>query len=117
MRALLLLAALVATACGTARRGAPIVGEHEIEDPTVKRGQIVFYHFCHHCHPGGTQGLGPALNDKPLPEVAIDTQVREGLGAMPAFGDDVISDRELDDLVAYLFWLRDLEPRITLETD
>ncbi|MDC4226474.1 MAG: cytochrome c [Candidatus Manganitrophus sp.] len=53
--------------------------------------------------PEGEAGLGPALNNKPLPGWMIRFQVRHGLGAMPAFSEKEISDRELDDLViAYL---------------
>jgi mono/diheme cytochrome c family protein len=36
----------------------------------------------------------------------IRFQVRHGLGAMPAFSEKEIGDRELDDLVAYLKALR-----------
>jgi mono/diheme cytochrome c family protein len=61
---------------------------------------------CHQCHPGGEAGLGPAINDKPLPGFLIRLQVRNGLGAMPAFSAQEISPDDLDDLIAHLKALR-----------
>lgn len=113
----LLLALLLGASCATAQRGIPIVKEKDIDDPQIRRGQIVFHQFCHPCHPGGAGGLGFALNNKPLPEPLIEEQVRRGLGAMPSFSPEVIPDRDLEAVVEYLKWLRDLEPKIALETD
>lgn len=62
--------------------------------------------YCNGCHPNGEPGLGPGLNDKPLPGFMIRFQVRNGLGVMPAFPDEVISGEELDDLIEYLVELR-----------
>ena len=64
------------------------------------------------CHPGGEGGLGPSLNDKLLPAVAIRTQVRHGLGVMPHFPEKEIPPKELEALVAYMKALRGqrLEP-------
>lgn len=113
MKVLLLLTTLVLTACllvvagcGSARRGVPVTGAHDLDDPELRLGRRIFDAHCHQCHPGGTGGLGPALNNKPLPGFLIKFQVRRGLGAMPAFSDEEISDDELDALVAYLKWLR-----------
>ena len=94
------------TYCGTARRGVPMFEPVSIENPSVANGQKVFMSYCHSCHPGGTAGLAPAINNKPLPGFLIRYQVRHGLGMMPAFKEDVISDKELDNLVAYLKVLR-----------
>src|SRR5690349_19856420 len=71
--------------CSSARRGEPVSGRPVSSAPRVRAGQVVFYQYCNPCHPGGEGGVGPALNNKPLPEFAIRTQVRHGLGAMPAF--------------------------------
>lgn len=108
MLLLLMLSVLLAVGCGSARRGIPLVGDREPGDPQVVQGRQVFDSVCHQCHPGGAGGLGPALNDKPLPGWAIRFQVRHGLGAMPAFDEEVISDEELDAIVAYMKWLRRL---------
>jgi len=96
-----LLAALSA-ACGSGRRSEPLVGPVALTTAEQQRGELVFFHRCHKCHPGGDAGLGPALNNKPLPAAAIKLQVRSGLGAMPAFDDKLVSDADLDALVAYL---------------
>lgn len=110
MRLLLLTVWLLACACGTARRGIPVVQDEPIVDPVVRRGQIVFYRNCNPCHPGGAQGIGLALNDKPLPEAAIKAQVRLGVGQMPSFSEEELSDEDVEAVAEYLVWLRDLEP-------
>jgi mono/diheme cytochrome c family protein len=69
-------------------------------------GERLFHRFCYPCHPGGEAGLGPAINDKPLPAVAIRTQIRRGLGAMPAFSDEWLSDREVRAITADVQALR-----------
>ncbi|WDT80226.1 MAG: cytochrome c [Candidatus Manganitrophus sp.] len=56
---------------------------------TVTRGETIFMHACNQCHPKGEAGLGPALNNKPLPAFMIRFQVRHGLGAMPAFSKKI----------------------------
>jgi mono/diheme cytochrome c family protein len=96
----------VATGCGSARRGEPVQAPLELTDAELVQGRDVFMRFCNSCHPGGESGLGFALNNKPLPGFLIRFQVRNGLGAMPAFGPDLISSEELDYLVAYLVTLR-----------
>ena len=96
---------LILGAC-SARRGEPLYGPLNISDPAIAHGQQVFMRECHQCHPGGEAGLGPAINNKPLPGFLIRFQVRNGLGAMPAFSDDEISSTELDELLEYLKALR-----------
>ncbi len=103
---LVVTAALLAGGCGTARRGAPLAPAFVPADPVVARGQQVFYAQCHHCHPHGEAGLGPALNNKPLPGFLVKFQARHGLGTMPAFSQDRLPADELDALVAYLAALR-----------
>jgi mono/diheme cytochrome c family protein len=61
---------------------------------------------CDQCHPRGEAGLAPALNNKPLPAFLIKFQVRQGLGAMPSFSKDDLSDQQLDDIIRYLQALR-----------
>jgi mono/diheme cytochrome c family protein len=98
--AVIAIAVLVA-GCGTARRDEPLYGKLEL-DRSEQRGQRVFYEYCNQCHPQGEAGLGPAINNKPVPDVAIRLQVRRGIGYMPAFDESVIPDRDLDHLLAYL---------------
>jgi mono/diheme cytochrome c family protein len=93
---------LVVGACGSARRSEALQGALAIDDAGIGRGRVVFAQHCHKCHPGGEAGLGPALNDKPLPEFLMRFQVRHGLGVMPAFSEREISDADLQRLVDYL---------------
>lgn len=109
-RLLVPLLALAVAGCGSARRGLPFVGEQTPPTAKIALGERVFAANCTMCHPGGTSGIGPALNNKPLPGWAIKLQVRNGLGAMPAFSDEEISSDELDAIVHYVVWLRRLEP-------
>jgi mono/diheme cytochrome c family protein len=97
---------LLLVACGPAYRGAPLYGPLESSTPQVAQGKAVFDYHCQQCHPGGDAGLGPGINNKPLPAALIKFQVRNGLGAMPAFSEAEISDVELDALVQYLLELR-----------
>jgi mono/diheme cytochrome c family protein len=92
--------------CGTARRDAPLAGALPLDSPQVAEGRQVFMSNCYTCHPGGDAGLGPAINNKPLPGGLIKTQVRKGLGAMPAFDATRIAEPALENLVAYLQTLR-----------
>ncbi len=100
------LALLFLVACGPARRSEPLAGPLLLEDPVLVQGEQVFARHCHECHPRGEAGLGPSLNDKPLPTWLIRFQVRNGLGVMPRFSSEQISPEELDALVLYLTALR-----------
>lgn len=91
--------------CGTARRAEPLVGPIQLSEHE-QLGQKVFSQHCYQCHPNGAGGVGPAINNKPLPQALIRTQVRAGLGAMPGFDKEHISDDELKALSAYLATLR-----------
>jgi mono/diheme cytochrome c family protein len=102
----LLVSSLLTAGCGSARRGEPLVGPREITDPVLLLGQQVFDTYCHQCHPGGTSGVGPAINNKPLPGWLIKFQVRNGLGVMPSFSSEQIPPAELDAVVRYLKELR-----------
>jgi mono/diheme cytochrome c family protein len=90
-----------AAGCGSARK-EEIPAARFRDDPLLRRGQVVFMQTCNQCHVGGGPGLGPGLNDKPLPGFAIKTQVREGAGTMPAFPKEEISDEDLDAVVKYM---------------
>jgi mono/diheme cytochrome c family protein len=102
----LIVAALLVGACGSARRSEPIIGESAARGPAFAEGRRLFMQHCHTCHPGGEAGLGPAINNKPLPAGLIKFQVRHGLGAMPAFKADHLENHELDAIAAYLIALR-----------
>lgn len=97
---------IIQAGCGSARRGEPLAGPIDISSQVLARGQEVFTRQCSQCHPGGEAGLGPSLNNKPLPGFMMKFQVRHGLGAMPAFPKEVISDDDLDAVVEYIKTLR-----------
>jgi mono/diheme cytochrome c family protein len=78
----------------------------ELTSPRVAEGQKIYMAVCNQCHPGGAAGVGPSLYDKPLPAFLVRFQVRHGLGAMPAFSKEYISDDQLDALVAYVEAMR-----------
>jgi mono/diheme cytochrome c family protein len=104
-----LAAALLLAGCGSARRDAPFTGPQVPPNEQILLGARVFASSCNGCHPGGTQGIGPAINNKPLPTWLMRFQVRHGLGAMPAFSEEDISKEQLDALLRYLVWLRRLD--------
>jgi len=93
-------------ACGKTQRGEPRAPELRPATVEVAQGESLFRKFCYQCHPNGAGGLGPAINDKPLPELAIRTQIRKGVGAMPAFGPDWLNDREVAAIAEYVQALR-----------
>lgn len=97
-----------AVGCGSPRRDEPSTPPLQASSESIQTGQRVFAAYCYECHPGGAAGLAPAINNKPLPGWLMKTQVRKGLGAMPAFGEDKIDDNQLDALIAYLQTLRKL---------
>jgi mono/diheme cytochrome c family protein len=101
-----LVLVLAAVSCGDPRRGEPIAGPLELTDVSLQRGREVFDTHCYKCHLQGEGGMSPIINDKPLPRFLMKFQVRHGLGAMPAFPEDAIGDRELDDLLDYIVALR-----------
>ncbi len=101
---LVLVAAILGllAACGSARRSEPFRGPLPADNAVAARGQVVFSNYCQSCHPGGETGIGPSINNKPLPGFMIRRQVRKGLGAMPAFKEEVISEKDMDALIEYL---------------
>jgi mono/diheme cytochrome c family protein len=109
--AVIFVASFLAVGCGSARRGEPIAGPLSTSDPAVLDGRDVFMKNCQECHPGGEAGVGPAINNKPLPGRAIRIQVRTGAaravgGGMPAFSKDKISEEQLDHLLDYIETLK-----------
>jgi mono/diheme cytochrome c family protein len=96
-----LAAPLALAACGPARRGTPFGPPLQLTaQETV--GQRLFMQHCNQCHPGGAAGLGPALNNKPLPGFAMRLQIRKGVGAMPGFSEELLSNAQVEAIVAYL---------------
>ena len=107
----LFAACALMSACGQPRRDTPYTEPVALREPDLVRGQQLFMFNCNQCHPGGAAGLAPGLNDKPLPAVAIKTQIRNGVGAMPAFDESRLIDADVDAIVKYLKSLRAARPR------
>jgi len=106
MRTTLIVGLLALGACASPRRGAPIVGTIQLSD-NARRGQLVFMHDCNQCHPIGDTGLGPAINNKPIPRAVMKLQVRTGvLGSMPAFSKQELTEEDLDRVLDYVEALR-----------
>jgi mono/diheme cytochrome c family protein len=103
-----LLASLLA-GCGSPRRSEPVVGPLAL-DEHLERGRHAFDQHCYKCHTGGEGGMGPIINDKPLPKFLMRLQTRAGIGAMPSFSKDEISDQELEALLDYLVAVRRASP-------
>ena len=109
LSAFVIVSITLAAACGTDRRSEPILGPPPLKTYDETQGEALFMAFCNQCHPGGAAGLGPGLNNKPVPGDAIRLQIRKGLGAMPAFGEDEIKEDEVDAIIEYLMAIRTYE--------
>lgn len=99
------LAVVVLAACGAGHRSEPQMMAADIAIPQTRQevhGKHLFQKFCYQCHPGGSEGLGPALADKLLAAGAIRTQIRAGTGAMPAFGKDWLTDKQVAEIADYV---------------
>jgi mono/diheme cytochrome c family protein len=97
---------IVMAGCGSARRSTPLSDTMQFASAEAASGEVSFMRTCNQCHPRGEAGLAPGIIDKPLPAFLIRTQVRNGLGAMPAFSRAEITDEQLDAIIAYLGELR-----------
>jgi mono/diheme cytochrome c family protein len=98
--------------CATARRRPPL-GPAPALTGQAADGQVAFMEKCNRCHPGGEAGLGPSLNDKPFPNFLKRFQVRHGLGVMPHFEKDELSDPQLNAILDYLKALHENPSRAT----
>ena len=72
----------------------------------LENGRILFNQHCATCHPEGMAGVGLAIINKPLPASLIRFQIRNGVGVMPGFDEDVLSDEQVEHIAEYLVYLR-----------
>lgn len=100
------LVAVSLAACGPLRSSEPTAGPMKLDDPSLRRGRDLYDAHCYKCHTAGEGGMAPALIDMPLPQFLIRFQTRHGLGAMPAFSEQEIGERELQDILNYIVALR-----------
>lgn len=92
----------------------PEVPDVDVEGADLGAGGEIYRANCQACH--GASGAGgaltygraaPRLHEATATEVA--SAVRVGPGQMPVFGPETFTDEELDDLVAYVEYLREPE--------
>ena len=97
--------ALIA-ACTPFQRPDSSIGPMRMSDASVKAGERLYNMHCYKCHAMGTGGLGPSLNDKPLPRFLIRMQIRYGFGVMPEFKEDELSDQQVEEIIDYVVAMR-----------
>ncbi|MFL2770394.1 MAG: c-type cytochrome [Rhodospirillaceae bacterium] len=81
------------------------LGLAEAQEPSAERGQKTYMRVgCYQCHGSDGQGndAGTALTPDPLPPEAIANFIRYSPGRMPAYPEEVVSDAEIADMVAFL---------------
>jgi mono/diheme cytochrome c family protein len=79
--------------------------ERQESGSTNLTGEQIFIRTCNTCHPGGSAGMGPSLENlaKDFPDDAkLKLFLRQGKGIMPPQPKDVLNDQEMDNLVGYL---------------
>lgn len=75
------------------------------EQPSAQRGEETYMRVgCFQCHGTNGQGseAGTALTPDPLPPEAIANFIRFSPGRMPVYPEEILSDAEIADIVAYL---------------
>jgi mono/diheme cytochrome c family protein len=98
------MALIFVSACSP-RRGEPLTGPLTLNEEQ-QRGHVLYDRHCYKCHQEGEGGMSPKFNEKPLPKFLMRFQIRHGLGAMPAFPPERLSDQDVHDIVEYLVALR-----------
>jgi mono/diheme cytochrome c family protein len=82
-----------------------LTGLAQGQEPSSERGQQTFMRVgCYQCHgsDGKGNGAGPALTPNTLPAIGIASFIRFSAGRMPVYPEEVLSDAEIADIVAYL---------------
>lgn len=75
------------------------------QETSAERGEQTYMRVgCYQCH--GTDGkgsdAGTALTPDPLPPEALANFIRFSPGRMPVYPEEVLSDAEIEDIVAWL---------------
>lgn len=86
--------------CGP-RQGEPVESRRDAT-PASQKGRQVFERHCGQCHPGGKEGIGPALDKRPLPASMTKDHIRHGVGVMPSFSEKLLPDEELENLMEFI---------------
>ena len=96
---------LVVSSCSAPKR-APYAEPVSMPTEELESGRVLFNEYCATCHPGGMSGVGLAIINKPLPASFIRFQIRKGVGVMPDFDEDVLTDEQVEHIAEYLVYLR-----------
>lgn len=99
-RSRLLFALTLAASAACAMREPP-AADVDSRVALARRGEQVFKENCNVCHPGGRQGLGPAI-ERSIERESLVTQIRKGFGLMPAFPEDKLTDDDVSAVIAYV---------------
>jgi ubiquinol-cytochrome c reductase cytochrome c subunit len=92
--------------------GGPPIPNVQVTGADPAKGRDLFITSCAACHGPGAGGdsVGGGFVAPPLlgaEPVIVGEAIRTGPGAMPVFGPGQISDQGLNDVAAYLVYLRD----------
>lgn len=102
--------ALLVLFCGlsscSAPKSAPPAEPLSMPTEELEQGRVSFNQYCATCHPEGMSGVGPAIINKPLPAALIRFQIRNGVGVMPGFDEEVLTDEQVEHIAEYLVYLR-----------
>ena len=104
---LLIGAALMFTGSRTlAQSEAPAAKAGQTPAGSAENGKKLFAKYgCYECHGREAQGgglNGPRLAPDPLPLSVIRSYIRHPMGEMPPYTEKVVSEKDLDDIYAFL---------------
>ena len=94
------IAVYVASVASRPREGSAAGGGGDADDP-----KSIFTSSCGSCHAfedaGSAGTIGPNLNESTADVAAMEEQIRNGGGGMPAFGDQ-LTDKQIKAIAEYL---------------
>ena len=90
----------------SAPKSRPVAEPVDLPTAELENGRVLFHQYCASCHPEGMSGVGLAIINKPLPASLIRFQIRNGVGVMPAFEEDKLTDEQVENIADYLVYLR-----------
>ena len=85
-----------------------VIAANSVQAADSAAGKSVYDRLCLPCHgPGGVGASGPAMNSVAFGQkfntaARLRDITRRGASGMPAFGVELITDADLDNLVAYI---------------
>lgn len=90
-------------AAGKPDQVPPLADEAQVDRSAAEGGDLYVEFGCSGCHGASGEGAsGPALNLGELPAERLSAITRDGIGSMPGYRNDVLSDADLATLVRYI---------------